>query len=186
GARPLQLASEVLVETALVAAAGGILGIGLARWLIAVLVQLGPRDLPRASHAGVDPWVAAGALLVSVPVALAAALAPALQAGRGDAREALAEGIGSHTAARARRAAVLFAGLDRSARDSPALGAPLRFRRRRAGTEGGHRRRGAGPQVPRRLGPARYAPRIRRRPRRGDRRCGGRSPPFRPRRGAAA
>jgi len=107
GARPLQLASEVLVETALVAAAGGILGIGLARWLIAVLVQLGPRDLPRASHAGVDPWVAAGALLVSVPVALAAALAPALQAGRGDAREALAEGIGSHTAARARRAAVL-------------------------------------------------------------------------------
>ena len=107
GARPLQLASEVLVETALVAAVGGILGIGLAQWLIAVLVQLGPRDLPRASHAGVDPWVAAGALLVSVLVALAAALAPALQAGRGDAREALAEGIGSRPAARARRAAVL-------------------------------------------------------------------------------
>src|SRR5204862_8339715 len=36
GARPLQLASEVFVETALVAAAGGILGIILARWLIAV------------------------------------------------------------------------------------------------------------------------------------------------------
>jgi predicted permease len=107
GARPLQLAREVLLETGLVAAAGGLLGIGLANWLIAVLVRLGPRDLPRASHAGVDPWVAAGALVISALAALAAALPPALQAGLGDAREALAEGTGSRSTARARRVAVL-------------------------------------------------------------------------------
>jgi putative ABC transport system permease protein len=109
GARPLQLASEVLLETALVAVVGGVLGVGLANWVIAALVRLGPRDLPRAPHAGVDSWVAAGALVVSALVALAAALPPALHAGQGDAREALAvTGTGSRTTARARRAAVLI------------------------------------------------------------------------------
>src|SRR5437764_14542635 len=41
GARAPQLAREVLVETALLAVAGGVLGLVLAHWLLALLVRLG-------------------------------------------------------------------------------------------------------------------------------------------------
>jgi predicted permease len=54
GAGPLQLAREVLVETALLTAAGAALGLVCAHWLLGLLVRLGPRDLPRASHADID------------------------------------------------------------------------------------------------------------------------------------
>jgi len=108
GAGPLQLAREVLLETGLVAAAGAALGLALAQWLLAVLIRLGPRDLPRAAHASIDGWVASAALLAAALTALGAALAPALQAGRGDAREALATAVGSPATARARRVTVLL------------------------------------------------------------------------------
>jgi len=45
---------------------------------------------------------------LALPHALGAALAPALQAGRGDAREALATAVGSPASARARRVTVLL------------------------------------------------------------------------------
>src|SRR4029077_2875751 len=87
GAGPLQLAREVLLETGLVAAAGAGLGLALAQWLLAVLGRLGAMDLRRVAHASIDGWVASAALLAAALTALGAALAPALQAGRGDARE---------------------------------------------------------------------------------------------------
>src|SRR5436305_1120816 len=61
GARAPQLVREVLVETALLAVAGGAAGVVLAHWLLALLVRLGPRDLPRLSHASIDVWVALAA-----------------------------------------------------------------------------------------------------------------------------
>src|SRR5256885_354811 len=78
GARAPQLAREVLVETALLAVAGGVLGLVLAHWLLALLVRLGPRDLPRLSHASLDVWVALGTFAAIGLAAGGAALTPAL------------------------------------------------------------------------------------------------------------
>src|SRR5256885_767582 len=54
GARAPQLVREVLVETALLALAGGAAGLGVAHWLLALLFRLGPRDLPRLSLPSID------------------------------------------------------------------------------------------------------------------------------------
>jgi len=107
GARAPQLAREVLVETALLAVAGGVLGLVLAHWLLALLVRLGPRDLPRLSHASLDVCVALGTFAAIGLAAGGAALTPALQASRSDARQALAVTAGTRSGARARRATML-------------------------------------------------------------------------------
>jgi putative ABC transport system permease protein len=107
GARAPQLAREVLLETAVLAVAGGAAGIVLAHWLLALLVQLGPRDLPRLSHASLDLWVASAAFAAIALAAAGAALTPALQASRSDARQALGTSIGTQSGARARRATML-------------------------------------------------------------------------------
>jgi len=107
GARAPQLVREVLVETALLAVAGGVSGLVLAHWLLALLVRLGPRDLPRLSHASLDGWVALGAFATIALAAGCAALTPALQASRSDARQALGTIGEIRSGARARRATML-------------------------------------------------------------------------------
>jgi putative ABC transport system permease protein len=62
GASRGQVMSLALAESTLVAVAGGVLGVVLAGWGTAVLAQLNPADLPRASEVAVD----GRALLVSV------------------------------------------------------------------------------------------------------------------------
>jgi putative ABC transport system permease protein len=107
GASAGQLARDVLVEAMALVAAGGVLGLAAAYGLLSLVVRLGPRDLPRVSHASIDLWVALTAFAAIAIAAGAAALSPALQAGRGDAREALATTIGGRGEARARRVTVL-------------------------------------------------------------------------------
>jgi len=88
GARGPQLAREVLLETALLTVLGGILGLALGHLLLALLQHLGPRDLPRMSHAALDVRVALVAFLVAAVAACGSALLPALQATRGNGSEA--------------------------------------------------------------------------------------------------
>ena len=107
GARAPQLVREVLLETALLAVAGGAAGLVVAHWLLALLIRLGPRDLPRLSHASLDVRVALAAFAAIVLAAACAALTPALQAGRSDARQALGTTGATRTGARARRATML-------------------------------------------------------------------------------
>ncbi|MGH9348046.1 MAG: ABC transporter permease [Vicinamibacterales bacterium] len=77
GAARKHLLSVVLIEGALLAVCGGIIGAGLTGWLIEALVRLSPVELPRAAAIGrgLQIPVAAGALivvaalLVSIPAA---------------------------------------------------------------------------------------------------------------------
>jgi predicted permease len=77
GAGPARVARQVLSENALLAAAGGLLGVGLGAALLPLLQPLGLAALPRGSEAGVDGVVAAAAFGLSVLMGLLLAL-PAL------------------------------------------------------------------------------------------------------------
>src|SRR5262249_23100155 len=54
GAGRGRLLRQLLAESLLLALLGGVLGTLLARWGIALLIRMGPQDIPRLSEAGVD------------------------------------------------------------------------------------------------------------------------------------
>jgi predicted permease len=112
GASRYRLVRQTLVESLTLAAAGGALGALLAHWLVAVIVAVGPADVPRIAEAAVDPAALAFALAVSVVVALLFGLAPAMLAARSAPAEAIAEagarGSGGRRSTRTRRLLVAF------------------------------------------------------------------------------
>ena len=71
GAVPARLARELLVESLVVGALGGALGLGLAYGALELLVAIGPRNLPRLEEIAVYPPV----LIFTVAVSLASTLA---------------------------------------------------------------------------------------------------------------
>jgi putative ABC transport system permease protein len=70
GARPMRIASELLVESLVLGAAGSAVGLALAYAGLRALVAIGPSDLPRLQEIAVYPPV----LAFSVAISLAAAL----------------------------------------------------------------------------------------------------------------
>jgi putative ABC transport system permease protein len=79
GASSLRLVRQLLVESLLVAALGGLAGIGLGAALLRVLVGWLPDDLPRADGIALDPTALAVTLGVCVGCALLFGLWPAWQ-----------------------------------------------------------------------------------------------------------
>jgi len=111
GASRARLIRQLLTEGLLLAAAGAVLGIVLARGLIALLVRLAPDDLPRFDAVGLDGRVLAFTLGASLLTVVVFALVPALQTSRVDLHETLKSGTrlaGGEGRARLRR--VLVAG----------------------------------------------------------------------------
>ena len=92
GATPWQVARLVLQESALLAAAGGVVGLLVASWVTRLLV-LGLSQRAGEVFIDVSPdWrVAVFTSVVSVGTALLFGAAPAMRAGRADPRAALAE-----------------------------------------------------------------------------------------------
>ena len=86
GARILQ---QLLTESLLLAFAGGVLAIGLARVAIRVLVALSPSDLPRLHAIRLDGAVFGFAFGLTTLVALIVGIVPALQASRSDPQRGL-------------------------------------------------------------------------------------------------
>jgi putative ABC transport system permease protein len=82
GATPSGIASELLVQSLALSAAGGVAGVLLAYWGVRALVNLAPFALVRVREIDLDPGVLAWAVGVSVLTGLAAGLYPALQASR--------------------------------------------------------------------------------------------------------
>ena len=80
GADARRLASQFLVESALLTTLGAGLGILLAIQGVSALAALAPVNVPRAAGVGVDARVLGVTLLVSALVALAFGLLPTLQA----------------------------------------------------------------------------------------------------------
>ena len=104
GATRLRLVRQLLVESVLLALAGGAAGLLLGWWGLDILKGLLPAEFPRLADIGVDPRVLGFTLLVSCATGLAFGLAPALQFTRPDVQGALKESArGSTGGARAGR-----------------------------------------------------------------------------------
>ena len=94
GASRGRIICQLITESMLMALAAGVAGLILAVWGSAALVALAPTDVPRLAETGIDGWVLAFTLGVSVIASLLFGLAPALHASRVDLNDALKQGGG--------------------------------------------------------------------------------------------
>jgi len=92
GAGRGRIARQVLVETAVLALCGGILGVLLAWWATGVLVSQAPPTIPRTSEIGIDARVLLFSFAVSVFAAILCGVLPAWEAARGGRGSSLKEG----------------------------------------------------------------------------------------------
>lgn len=92
GADHARLARQLGAESLVLAACGGLAGLLVAHWLIAVLPAIAPAGFPRLADITVDGRVIAFALLVTLGTGVLFGLAPALHAMRVDLVAALNEG----------------------------------------------------------------------------------------------
>jgi putative ABC transport system permease protein len=89
GATRLRIVRELMAESLVLAACGGLLGLILGDWALAGLVSLMPDELPGWVSFEIDTPFLVFCLFVTVFAALLSGLAPALQAARSIAHEAL-------------------------------------------------------------------------------------------------
>jgi putative ABC transport system permease protein len=91
GASRWRIARQLLVESLVLAGAGGALGVGLANGAVWAVRRLGPADMPRLAMIALDVQVLGLALGATVLSAVLFGLAPALRLARTTAAEALKE-----------------------------------------------------------------------------------------------
>ena len=97
GASRTRLIRQVLVESVVLALAGGALGIGLAQAGLRVLVSLAGDSLPRADAIGLDSLLLVFTTTIAVLTGLAFGLLPALRVSRGEMASALRDGARGST-----------------------------------------------------------------------------------------
>src|SRR5262249_13588357 len=79
GASPGRIVRQLLAESLVLAAAGGLGGVLLAGWLVRLLVSLSPLQIPRLTATEVDRGALLYTLVVSAVTGLFAGLVPAFQ-----------------------------------------------------------------------------------------------------------
>ncbi len=89
GARRSHVVRQLLVESLVVACAGGALGLLLAGWGVSAILAVGGDLIPRAFEIAVEPRALLFALLVALATGLGMGLLPALQASTSDVNDAL-------------------------------------------------------------------------------------------------
>jgi putative ABC transport system permease protein len=89
GAGRGRLIRQMLTESTLLSVLGGAGGLVLASWGVDLLTALKPANLPRLSSIGMDRWVLAFTLGVSILTGIVFGLVPALSASKLDVNEAL-------------------------------------------------------------------------------------------------
>jgi putative ABC transport system permease protein len=82
GASRRRIAGQLLMESVLLALAGGVVGLLLATWGTSLLVAYGPADVPRLHDAGVDRYVLLFTFGLATLTGIVFGLAPALHASR--------------------------------------------------------------------------------------------------------
>jgi putative ABC transport system permease protein len=92
GASRARLVRQMLTETLLLAAIGGVAGLALARWTLDAIARLRPLDVARLDHIPIDVRAAAIACGVTIVAAIVAGLAPSIQLSRPAASSVLREG----------------------------------------------------------------------------------------------
>ena len=91
GASRRRVVRQLLTESALLALAGGVLGLLLSSYGISAITRLLPQDFPRLREIGIDWRVLAFTAGASMLTGLLFGLAPALQLSKTDVQEALKE-----------------------------------------------------------------------------------------------
>jgi len=108
GARRWRVVQQLLIESLLLAGAGGALGLLLSAWALRLLLKLIPVKLPFWMNFGLDFRVLAFTAAVTVLTGLIFGLVPALQTSRVDLNDALKDGgHGSLASNRSRSRSVL-------------------------------------------------------------------------------
>jgi predicted permease len=92
GATRGRIVTQLVTEAAILALIGGAAGLLVAWMLVQGLLAMSPTALPRVAEIGIDWQVALFTLGVSLAASLLFGLVPAIQASRGDLRDALAGG----------------------------------------------------------------------------------------------
>lgn len=92
GAGTGRIIRQSLVESLVLAVAGGVIGVSLASPGVRLLMSLEPGNLPRAETIGLDPRVLAFAVLLTLVAALLFGTLPALRAGAARIRRVRAVG----------------------------------------------------------------------------------------------
>jgi predicted permease len=92
GATRARLARELAIESSVLGILGGVLGVAVARALVAILIAIGPADLPRVAEIALSWSAALFTLSVALATSLVFGLVPALHGSRSDQRDALSAG----------------------------------------------------------------------------------------------
>jgi putative ABC transport system permease protein len=109
GAGQLRVVRQLLVESGLLAGAGGIAGVATASWATDAIVAAFPAAVPRIAETSIDARVLIFVLVVVTVTALAFGVIPALAAGRANAADALGRNRTTPSAAALRGLAALVA-----------------------------------------------------------------------------
>ena len=109
GASRATIIGHILGEAAVLGAIGGALGLLVARILIDAMITNAPAALPRVDEVGIDVPVALFTLVLSLGASLVVGMVPAVQATRGDLRDALQQADRGSSSSGARvRSALVF------------------------------------------------------------------------------
>jgi putative ABC transport system permease protein len=92
GASRARIARQLMVESGLLALAGGAAGLLLAFWTVPLLAALANANVPAASAIGLDPAALAFTIAVSMATGVVFGFAPALQTTRVDVSAAINDG----------------------------------------------------------------------------------------------
>jgi len=103
GAGRRRVVRQLLTESVVLASVGGALGVVAAYWAIALLKRAAPSVLPRLEMVGVDGWVLAFIVGVTIVTAIATGLLPAVRAARPNLTDSLKEGTGGAGTGRGRQ-----------------------------------------------------------------------------------
>jgi len=100
---------QLMTESLVLGGLGGLVGIALAAATVEALVRVAPPDLPRLEEVGVDSGLLIAGLAVALLSSVVFGIAPALNAGRVEARARLEDGMRGATSAGLARVRGLFA-----------------------------------------------------------------------------
>jgi putative ABC transport system permease protein len=102
GASSFRLIRQLLTESVMLSLAGGLAGLLLALWCMAVIPSLMPASIPRIGKIGLDSRVLGFTVVVSLLTGIVFGLLPALQSAKPNLNEVLKEGGRSATESRHR------------------------------------------------------------------------------------